>query len=75
MYWSNVKIGQNRQRLNSRQILKQIREALENDKSILQWPVYPKLKGKRDDWHLRDQSYAFYLYMILFIVYWLWAFF
>jgi hypothetical protein len=69
VYWSNVKIGQNRQRLNSRQILKQIREALENDKSILQWPVYPKLKGKRDDWHLRDQSYAFYLYMILFIGY------
>ena len=66
MDWSNVKIGQNRQRLNSRQILKQIREELENDKSILQWPVYPKLKGKKDDRHLRYQSYICYLFMILF---------
>ncbi|PIT52565.1 hypothetical protein [Snodgrassella communis] len=66
MDWSNVKIGQNRQRLNSRQVLKQIREELENDKSILQWPVYPKLKGKKDDRHLRYQSYICYLFMILF---------
>jgi hypothetical protein len=60
--WSNVKIGQKRQRLNSRQILKQIREALKNDKSILQWPVYPKLKGKKDD---RDIRYLLCLCMIL----------